>query len=161
MADLRKVLKECKKCYANKPYDKDMLEDFFSNPTPRYQKYKSLHQELPLQVRYEVYLLAIAYYTLAMTYKNYNRIVWLNGDFGLCLVLPKVFWGLKHVMDCAPNGNSCAYTDADKAFTDINVEYVAESTKICSIPEDFTFRKQYLTGIVDEILSNNKLSTTH
>jgi len=52
-------------------------------------------------------------------------------------------------------------TDADKAFTDINVEYVAESTKICSIPEDFTFRKQYLTGIVDEILSNNKLSTTH
>jgi len=161
MADLRKVLKECKKCYTNKPYDKDMLEDFFSNPTPRYQKYKSLHKELPLQVRYEVYLLAIAYYALAMTYKDHHRITWLNGDWGLCLVLPKVFWGLINVFDSSPNDNIWSVTDVDKAFTDINVEYVVESTRFCSISEDFAFRKQYLIDIVDEILSNNKLSTTH
>jgi len=64
--------------------------------------------EVPFELRQEVYKNALEAIT---------KIADNDRSFGLCIMLPRILWGVKH--DCHPNGEHFYFADSDVLFPEL------------------------------------------
>lgn len=117
----------------------------------------SLKEELPIEIRLEVYKEALDNITNLSTSYTYD----LGDNRSLCLLIPCILWGLDTYLNNAPNKEDWSFNDTSIAFPEcskkvrdsINSLYTNPDS---NIPERNKLRIEYLNKWIKDL--SEKLS---
>lgn len=152
MNEYQLTLEECKKLYkGDSNINWNLILYTLQNFSLRNQDVQSLRYPVPENIRREVYLLALAYFTVKtdMSYSEFH-----SRSSGLCLVFPMLLWGHDHIHECAPDGREWDYSNTPIAFPELDLDELYLELKHYS-PKELSGRNEIRKNYIIKCL--NKL----
>jgi len=101
----------------------------------------NLKQEVPKEIRLEVYIKAVEYI---------NNPIQTKG-FGLCIILPVLLWDLNTFIAASPDGNDWSYQETCKAFPELTDEVLETLFHTHTTKERKIKRLEYLEQFIKQL----------
>jgi len=105
----------------------------------------NLQQEVPKEIRLEVYIKAKEYLLNPIDTKGY----------GLCMILPVLLWDLDNFLLEAPDGEDWSYRDTHIAFPELTKK-VLNTLSLLNSKESKAKRIEYINQFIKDLTTNTK-----